>query len=174
MITRATAHNSLSTGGEGNRVHYRVSGWKHGATTSRSPFAKALQKTGAFGAARLRVTSTSGSTSRFETKGFTHPRIGSRRAGRAQTTGAGRKDRPGERQEHAVSEFDDLAKKAEGYAEQHPDQTDKAINEVEGMAENETGHQHDQQIEGVTDAAEQHFGLGQDQNQGQDQQGNQQ
>jgi len=73
-----------------------------------------------------------------------------------------------------VSEFDDLAKKAEGYAEQHPDQTDKAINEVEGMAENETGHQHDQQIEGVTDAAEQHFGLGQDQNQGQDQQGNQQ
>lgn len=36
------------------------------ATMSRSPFAKALPKTGAFGVARLRVTSTSGSTSRSD------------------------------------------------------------------------------------------------------------
>lgn len=79
-----------------------------------------------------------------------------------------------------MSEFGDLAKKAESYAEEHPDQADKAISEAAGMAERETGHQHDDQIERAADAAEQHFGQGQGQNQdpnqdpNQDQQGSQQ
>jgi Tautomerase enzyme len=40
--------------------------WECLATMSRSPSPKALPKTGAFGVARLRVTSTSGSTSRSD------------------------------------------------------------------------------------------------------------
>lgn len=66
-----------------------------------------------------------------------------------------------------MSEFGDLEKKAEAYADEHPEQADKGINEVAGMAERETGHQHDEQIERAADAAEQHIG------QGQDEQGNQ-
>jgi len=76
-----------------------------------------------------------------------------------------------------VSEFSDLAKKAEGYAEEHPEQADKAINDAAGMAEDRTGHQHDDQIEHAADTVEQHFGgdqnQNQDQNQDQNQQGNQ-
>jgi hypothetical protein len=78
-----------------------------------------------------------------------------------------------------VSEFGDLEKKAQDYVEEHPDQADKGISEAEGFAERETDHQHDQQIDSAVNAAEQHFGLNQDQNQqdqnqqDQNQQGNQ-
>jgi hypothetical protein len=66
-----------------------------------------------------------------------------------------------------VSEFGDLEKKAQAFAEEHPEQADKGIDEAAGFAERETDHQHDQQIDRAVDAAEQHIG------QGQDQQGNQ-
>jgi hypothetical protein len=46
-----------------------------------------------------------------------------------------------------VSEFGDLEKKAEAYAEEHPEQAEKGINEVAGIAERDTDHQHDEQIE---------------------------
>ena len=75
--------------------------------------------------------------------------------------------RPGETQEDGVSEFDDLEKKAEAYAEEHPEQADKGINEVAGFAERDTDHQHDEQIDRAVDAAERHIG------QRQDRQGNQ-
>ena len=64
-----------------------------------------------------------------------------------------------------MSEFDDLEKKAEAYAEEHPEKAEKAINELAGFAERDTDHQHDEQIDRAVDAAEQHIG--------QDQQGNQ-
>jgi hypothetical protein len=63
-----------------------------------------------------------------------------------------------------VSEFSELEKKAETYAEEHPEQADKAISEVAGIAERDTDHQHDEQIDRAVDAAEQH--LSQDQGQG--------
>jgi ABC-type nitrate/sulfonate/bicarbonate transport system substrate-binding protein len=66
-----------------------------------------------------------------------------------------------------VSDFGDLEKKAQAYAEEHPEQADKGINEVTGFAERDTDHQHDEQIDRAMDAAEPHTG------QGQDQQGNQ-
>ena len=66
-----------------------------------------------------------------------------------------------------MSEFGDLEKKAEAYAEEHPEEADTAINEVTGIAERDTDHQHDEQIDRAVDAAQQHIG------QGQDQQGNQ-
>lgn len=64
-----------------------------------------------------------------------------------------------------MSEFGELEKKAEAYAEEHPEQADKAINEVAEVAGRDTDHQHDEQIDRAVDAAEQHLG--------QDQQGNQ-
>ena len=64
-----------------------------------------------------------------------------------------------------MSEFGDLEKKAEAYAQEHPEQADKGINEVSGFAERDSDHQHDEQIDRAVDAAEQHFG--------QDQPGNQ-
>jgi len=75
---------------------------------------------------------------------------------------ARRKARPGEPREDGVSEFDDLEKKAQAYAEEHPEQADKGINEVAGFAERDTDHQHDEQIDRAVDAAEQHIGQGQD------------
>ena len=66
-------------------------------------------------------------------------------------------------QEDDVSEFGDLEKKARAYAEEHPEQADKGINEVAEFAERETDHQHDEQIDRAADAAEQHLGLGNDQ-----------
>lgn len=66
-----------------------------------------------------------------------------------------------------MSEFDDLEKKAEAYAEEHPEHADKGINEVAGFAERDTDHQHDEQIGRAVDAAERHIG------QRQDRQGNQ-
>jgi MT0933-like antitoxin protein len=66
-------------------------------------------------------------------------------------------------QEDGVSEFDDLEKKAQAYAEEHPEQADKGINEVTEFAERETDHQHDEQIDRAVDAAEQHLGQGKDQ-----------
>ena len=69
-----------------------------------------------------------------------------------------------------MSEFSELEKKAETYAEEHPEQADKGVNEVAGIAERDTDHQHDEQIDRAVDAAEQH--LSQDQGQSQDQQEN--
>ena len=66
-----------------------------------------------------------------------------------------------------MSEFGDLEKKAEAYAEEHPEKADEGINKVAGFAERDTDHQHDEQIDRAVDAAEKHIG------QGQDQQGNQ-
>ena len=66
-----------------------------------------------------------------------------------------------------MSEFGDLEKKARAYAEEHPEQADKGVNEVAGFAERDSDHQHDEQIDRAVDAAEQRIG------QGQDQQGNQ-
>lgn len=68
--------------------------------------------------------------------------------------------------EDSVSEFDDLEKKARAYAEEHPEQADKGIDEVAAFAERDTDHQHDEQIERAADAAKQHL------SQGEDQQGN--
>ena len=85
----------------------------------------------------------------------------------AQENAARREGRPGETQEDSVSEFDDLEKKAEAYAEEHPEQADKGINEVAGFSERDTDHQHDEQIDRAVDAAERHTG------QRQDRQGNQ-
>lgn len=61
-----------------------------------------------------------------------------------------------------MSEFGDLEKKAEAYAEEHPEQAGKGINEVAGFAERDTDHQHDEQIDRAVDAAEQHIGQGPD------------
>lgn len=61
-----------------------------------------------------------------------------------------------------MSEFGELEKKAEAYAEEHPEQADKAINEVAGIAERDTDHQHDEQIDRAVDVAEHHLEQGQD------------
>ena len=66
-----------------------------------------------------------------------------------------------------MSEFGDLEKKAAAYAEEHPEQADKGINEVAEFAERDTDHQHDEQIDLAVNAAKKQIG------QGQDQQGNQ-
>ncbi len=62
-----------------------------------------------------------------------------------------------------MSEFDDLEEKAHAYAEEHPEQADKGINEVAGFAERDPDHQHDEQIDRALDASEQRTGRGQDQ-----------
>jgi MT0933-like antitoxin protein len=80
----------------------------------------------------------------------------------AQENAARREGQPGKTQEDRVSEFDDLEKKAEAYAEEHPEQADKGINEVAGLAERDTDHQHDEQIDRAVDAAERDIGQGQD------------
>ena len=67
-----------------------------------------------------------------------------------------------------MSEFNDLEKKAEAYAEEHPEQADKGINEVAGFAERDTDHQHDDQIDHAVDAAERHIGRRQDRQGNQD------
>jgi hypothetical protein len=66
-----------------------------------------------------------------------------------------------------MSEFSDLEKKAESYAEEHPEQVDKGIGEAGQYAERETGHKYDTEIQHAEDAAEKHFG---GQNTGQEQQ----
>jgi len=73
-----------------------------------------------------------------------------------------------------VSEFGDLEKKAEDFAEEHPEQADKGISDAEGFADRETDNQHDDLINRAGDMAEQHLGQGQDQQDDQNQQGNQQ
>jgi MT0933-like antitoxin protein len=67
-----------------------------------------------------------------------------------------------------VSEFSNLEKKAESYAEEHPEQVDKGIGDAAQYAERETGHKYDTQIEHAEDAAEKHVG-GQQAGQGQSQ-----
>ncbi len=74
----------------------------------------------------------------------------------AQENAARKEGRPGETQEDGVSEFDDLEKKAEAYAKEHPEQADKGINEVAGIDEDDSDHQHDEQIDRAVDAAQQH------------------
>ena len=66
-----------------------------------------------------------------------------------------------------MSEFGELEKKARAYAEEPPEQAGKGINEVAGVAERDTDHQHDEQIDRAVDAAEQYI------SQNQHQQGNQ-
>ena len=51
----------------------------------------------------------------------------------AQENTASREGRPGKTQEDGVSEFDDLEKKAEANAEEHPEQAGQGINEVAGV-----------------------------------------
>jgi MT0933-like antitoxin protein len=63
----------------------------------------------------------------------------------------------------SVSEFDDLEKKAQAYVEEHPEQADKGVNEVADIAERDSDHQHDEQIDRAVDDAEQHLGQSQDQ-----------
>ena len=62
-----------------------------------------------------------------------------------------------------MSEFGDLEKKAEAYAEEHPEQADQGINEVAGFTERDPDHQRDEQIDRAVDAAQQRIGQGQDQ-----------
>lgn len=62
-----------------------------------------------------------------------------------------------------MSDFDELEKKAEAYAEEHPDQADKRVNEVSGIAESDPDHQHDEQIDRAVDAAQHDIGEGHDQ-----------
>jgi MT0933-like antitoxin protein len=64
-----------------------------------------------------------------------------------------------------VSDFENLAKKAEAYAQEHPEEADKAVTDVEGFAERETDHQHDEQIERAADFAEKRIGQGEGQRQ---------
>src|SRR3954451_13876685 len=78
-----------------------------------------------------------------------------------------------ERQEDGMSDFGDLEKKAEAYVKEHPEQADKGINEVTGIADRESDHQHDEQIDRAADAAERHLGQDQDQQSSQDQRGGQ-
>jgi hypothetical protein len=104
-----------------------------------------------------------GSGGNDDRAGASVPGVGVGAQENAQAGGIG----PGETQEDGVSEFDDLEKKAEAYAEEHPEQADKGINEVAGFAERDTDHQHDEQIDRAVDAAERHIG------QRQDRQGNQ-
>ena len=42
-----------------------------------------------------------------------------------------------------MSEFEELARKAQAYAEEHPEQADKGINEITEFVERETDHQHE-------------------------------
>jgi hypothetical protein len=93
-------------------------------------------------------------------------RVGRTQRGKAQA-------RPAETQENGVSEFENLAKKAQDYVEEHPEQAGKGIDEAAQFAERETDHQHDEQIDRAVDAAEQHIGQGQNQQGDQNQQGNQ-
>ena len=72
-----------------------------------------------------------------------------------------------------MSDFGDLEKKAEAYVKEHPEQADKGINEVTGIADRESDHQHDEQIDRAADAAERHLGQGHDQQSSQDQLGGQ-
>jgi hypothetical protein len=74
----------------------------------------------------------------------------------------------GELQEDGMSDFGDLEKKAEAYVKEHPEQADKGINEVTGITDRETDHQHDEQIDRAADAADRHLGQGQDQQSDQD------
>jgi hypothetical protein len=70
-----------------------------------------------------------------------------------------------------MSEFGDLEKKAEAYVKEHPEQADKGINEVTGIADRESDHQHDEQIDRAADAAERHIRQDRDQESSQGQQG---
>jgi hypothetical protein len=65
----------------------------------------------------------------------------------AQENAASREGRPGEIEEDGVSEFDDLEKKAQAYAEEHQEQAGQEINQVAGFAERDTDHQHDEQVD---------------------------
>ena len=76
---------------------------------------------------------------------------------------ARRKAGPVRDEEARVSEFGDLEKKAEAYVKEHPEQADKEINEVAGIADPDPDHQHDEQIDRAAGAVEQQLGQGEDQ-----------
>jgi hypothetical protein len=61
-----------------------------------------------------------------------------------------------------VSEFDELEKKAQTYAEEHPEQADKPVNEVAGFTERDPDYQLDKQVDRAVDTAEQRTGQGRD------------
>jgi hypothetical protein len=61
-------------------------------------------------------------------------------------------------QEDGVTEFDDLEKKAQAYAEEHPEQAGQPVNEVTGLAEDDPDNQHDKQIDQAVEAAERQAG----------------
>jgi MT0933-like antitoxin protein len=71
-----------------------------------------------------------------------------------------------------MSEFGGLEEKAESLAQDHPDQARKGMDEAAQFAGRETGNKYDSQIEGAAGAAEEHLGIkdsgqgGQDQQQG--------
>ncbi|HEY2268033.1 MAG TPA: Rv0909 family putative TA system antitoxin [Streptosporangiaceae bacterium] len=57
-----------------------------------------------------------------------------------------------------MTEFDDLEKKAQAYAEEHPEQADDPVNEVAELAEHDPDNQHDKQIDRAVEAAERQAG----------------
>ena len=57
-----------------------------------------------------------------------------------------------------MSEFGDMEKKAEDYAQQHPDQVDKGVGEAGKFADRETGGKYDKQIGDAAQQAEQRLG----------------
>jgi hypothetical protein len=68
-----------------------------------------------------------------------------------------------------MSEFSGLEHEAESLAKDHPQEADKAMDEAAQFADRETGNKFDSQIQGAEGAAENKFGI-QDQDQGQGQQ----
>ena len=68
-----------------------------------------------------------------------------------------------------MSEFSGLEHEAESLATDHPQEADKAMDEAAQFADRETGNKFDSQIQGAEGAAENKFGI-QDQDQGQGQQ----
>ena len=68
-----------------------------------------------------------------------------------------------------MSEFSGLENEAESLAKDHPEQADKGLDAAAQFADRETGNKFDSQIQGAEGAAENKFGI-QDQDQGQGQQ----
>lgn len=56
-----------------------------------------------------------------------------------------------------MSEFEQEAKKAESFAEEHPGEADKGIQEAGDFANRETGGKYQGEVQDATRAAEHHF-----------------
>ena len=52
-----------------------------------------------------------------------------------------------------MTDFDDLEKKAQAYAQEHPEQAGDPVNEVTEIAEHDPDNQHDKQIDRAVEAA---------------------